>query len=493
MDLLQSSRLAVLFWILAWHPAACRMAPAPESSDRPNILLAIADDWSYPNAGVYGDRAVLTPALDRLALEGVRFDHAYVTAPSCTPSRAAILSGQYHWRLRESANLWSTLDARIPVYPDLLEAAGYHVGYSGKGWGPGRHEPGGRSRNPAGNPYEHFARFLQEKPADRPFCFWFGSIDPHRPYDPGSGIAAGIDLERITVPPHLPDHPAVRSDLADYLAEVERFDRAVARLLLQLEGSGLAENTLVVVTSDNGMPFPRCKASVYDCGTRVPLLMRWPQRVPGGRTIDQFVSLADLAPTFLEAAGLEVPQAMTGSSLMGQLTGAPASVADRTYVLTGKERHVPCQDGEDSGGTPMRAIRTRQYLYIRNFVPDRWPAGTPHYETAHFRGSWYGDTDNGPTKLLMVDLGMEGEPWQQFFDLAFSKRPAEELYDVGRDPGQLVNVADDPAYAEIKRQLSERLRNRLAETGDPRVGPDPDQFDRFPYYGGSPLHPTLEP
>lgn len=464
--------------------------PAPESR-RPNILVAMADDWSYPNAGAYGDRAVMTPAIDALAQNGVLFEHAYVSSPSCTPSRAAILSGQFHWRLRESASLWSTLSADIPVYPDLLEEAGYFVGYSGKGWGPGRDEEGGRKRNPAGNRFDHFFRFLEERPQGQPFCFWFGTSDPHRPYQEGDGGIAGIDLQAITVPPHLPDHPTVRADLADYLSEVERFDRAIARMLRRLDEIGEADNTIVVVSGDNGMPFPRCKSNLYDCGTRVPLVIRWPRRAAGGRIVSGFVSTTDLAPTILEAAGVPVPAVMTGRSLVPLLIGVEDAGGDRDAVLTGKERHVPGQEGTDSGGTPMRAIRTQDYLYIRNFRPDRWPAGTPNYLDAYLQGSWYADVDNGPTKTLMVRQSSEGETWARFFELAFARRPGEELYDLGKDPGQLVNVAADPAYGSVRADLARRLEQVLQQTGDPRLGPDPDQFDRYPYYGGSPRHPDF--
>jgi len=476
---------------LALLLAGCSTPEPKQEAERPNILVIMADDWGWPNAGAYGDRAVMTLAFDTLAQGGVLFERAYVSAPSCTSSRAAMLTGQYHWRLFESANLWSTLQASIPVYPDLLETAGYFVGYSGKGWGPGKFEIGGRSRNPAGDQYAHFFRFLEKRPKDRPFCYWHGSSDPHRPYQEGDGRIAAIDTELISVPPHLPDDPVVRNDIADYLSEVERFDRTVARLLARLEETGEAENTIVVMTGDNGMPFPRCKANLYDCGTHVPLVIRWPHKIAAGRTVDDFVSLTDLAPTLLDVAGLPVPVEMTGRSLWPLLSGAEVGGEDRSFVVTGKERHCQAQEGDDAGGTPMRAVQTREYLYIRNYRPDRWPAGTPNYLNAHFFGSWYGDVDNGPTKLLMIDRKDQGEPWSRLFGLAFNHRPAEELYDLKRDPGQLVNVAGDPAYKEARKQLSGRLESILRETGDPRLGPDPDQFDRYPYYGGAPSFPAL--
>ena len=467
-------------------------AASAAAQDRPpNILFAIADDWGWPHAGAYDDPVVETPTFDRIAREGILFHHAYVSSPSCTPSRAAILTGQYHWRLEESANLWSTLQAKFPVYPDLLEEAGYFVGYTRKGWGPGKIEPGGRSRNPAGEDYRDFATFLAERPADRPFSFWFGSSDPHRGYEEGSGAASGMDLSAITLAEHFPDSPEVRGDVADYYWEVQRFDREVGELLEMLERAGELENTVVVMTGDHGMPFPRCKGNLYDCGARVPLAIRWPGVVRGGRSVDGFVSLTDLAPMFLGIAGLDPPAVMmtTGTSLIEILRG---SGNGRDHVLIGKERHVPCQEAPESGGTPMRAIRTRDYLYIRNFEPDRWPAGTPDHENATIKGSWYGDVDNGPTKTYMIDNRGRNPEHRKLFEIAFGKRPSEELYDVRNDPGQLENVAAEPAYANAKNELSEALDQALAASGDPRVAGEGDRFDDYPYYGGTPLAPGYE-
>ncbi|MFN7939559.1 MAG: sulfatase-like hydrolase/transferase, partial [Bryobacteraceae bacterium] len=170
---------------------------------RPNILFAFADDWGMPWTAPAGDRVVKTPAFDRIAEKGVLFTNAFVSAPSCTPSRAAILTGQYHWRLRSGANLGGDLPSEFAVYPDLLEAAGYHVGLTGKGWGPGNEKGGGRNRNPAGPQYSDFAAFLKARPEGSPFCYWFGSHDPHRPYPWETGVKSGMRLEDVRVPPYL--------------------------------------------------------------------------------------------------------------------------------------------------------------------------------------------------------------------------------------------------------------------------------------------------
>ena len=251
---------------------------SPSRGDRPNILFAIADDWGWPHAGAYGDPVVQTPTFDRLAREGVLFQHAFVSAPSCTPSRGAILTGQWHWRLRGAANLWSVFPDDIATFPEMLERAGYEVGVTGKHWGPGRTQSAGRHL--AGQPCGSFQDFLAHRRSDKPFFFWLGSGDPHRPFEPGSGERQGIDPARIVPPACLPNVPAVRSDMADYYAEVQRFDRLVAAALEMLDRAGELDRTIIVMTSDNGMPFPRCKANLYDSGSRMPLAIRWGDRAP---------------------------------------------------------------------------------------------------------------------------------------------------------------------------------------------------------------------
>jgi uncharacterized sulfatase len=460
---------------------------------QPNILFCLADDWSWPHAGIAGDKVVKTPTFDRVAREGILFENAFVSSPSCTPSRGAMLTGQWHWRLEEGANLWSTLPAKFDVYPDLLESAGYHVGYTRKGWGPGYNEPGGRTRNPAGPRYKNFTEFLNARPQDRPFCFWFGSTDPHRPYKRRSGVESGMNLRDVEVPACFPDSPQVRTDICDYYWEVQRFDTEVGGLLKILEDKGELDNTLVVISGDNGMPFPRCKSNLYDLGTNVPLAARWPEAVRGGRVVQDFISLTDLAPTFLEAAGLKPTPDMTGLSFMNILTSDKSGKVDRRrdHVLTGKERHVPAQESGPAG-YPMRAIRTHDFLYIRNYKPDRWPSGAPkgyaepvQIDVSRPRGTHFGyaDVDAAPTKSYMIKYQDEPQV-AELFELAFAKRPAEELYDLRTDPGQLNNLAGEPQYAMTKSKLAAGLLAELRAAEDPRVLGRGDVFDNYPYYGG---------
>ena len=390
-----TAAILTLLGIVFLSPLAVRATAAEDK--RPNILFAIADDWGWPHAGAYGDPVVKTPAFDRLAREGALFHHVYVSSPSCTPSRGAILTGQWHWRLEGAGNLWSVFPDKFATYPELLQRVGYDVGVCGKGWGPGRTETQGRAL--AGKRYPNFQAFLQQRPKGKPFCFWLGSRDPHRPYKTGSGAAAGMDLSRVHLFGCFPDHPDVRGDVADYYFEVQRFDRLVGEAMASLEALGELDNTVVLMTSDNGMPFPRCKSNLYDSGTRMPLAVRWPGKVKAGRTVDDFVSFTDFAPTFLQIAGLTPPAAITGRSLLNVLASENSGQVDsaRDYVLTGKERHCPSQEAPNRGGYPCRAIRTHEFLYIQNFEPDRWPAGTPNYEKAVLPGAWFGDCDNGTT------------------------------------------------------------------------------------------------
>ena len=265
----------------------------------------------------YGDPVVQTPTFDRLAREGLLCQNAYISSPSCTPSRNAILTGQYHWRLDTGANLYGALPQSEQTYPHLLEQAGYKIGHWRKAWGPGKLTGKWSENHPAGQNYRKgFASFLEDLPEGKPFCFWLGASDPHRPYKLDSGAESGMDLDKIKLFPHFPDSPTIRGDVADYYFEVQRFDSDVGKALELLEQRGELDNTLIVMTGDHGMPFPRCKSNLYDCGARVPLAIRWGNRIKAGRVIEDFVSTTDLAPTFMEAAGLSVIDAMTGRSLM---------------------------------------------------------------------------------------------------------------------------------------------------------------------------------
>lgn len=451
---------------------------ASAAADRPNILFCVADDWGWPHAGAYGDKVAKTPTFDRLAKEGILFTHCFSAAPSCTPSRAAMLTGQYPHRLQEGGVLWGFLPKKFQVYPDILEESGYTVGLMRKGWGPGDFQAGGFSRNPAGPGFRTFPEFLKTAPTNKPFCFWFGASDPHRPYEKGSGAAAGFDATKVKVPPYWPDNEVTRNDALDYYAEVQRFDREVGEAMALLDAQGRLDNTIVLMTGDNGWPFPRCKANLYDAGTRQPLAVRWPKAIKPGQICDDFINLMDVAPTFLEAGGLKPLPAMTGRSFLGLLTEKEAFGA-RNEVFIERERHANVRAGDV--GYPMRAVRTRDFLYIRNFRPDRWPAGDPQAHKDPKRE--FGDVDDGPTKDFI--LAHKNEPGnERFFELCFGKRPSEELYDLRKDPHQIVNVAEDAPYSEDLKGLQQKLASWMSDSGDPRATSGEDVWDRYPYFGG---------
>jgi arylsulfatase A-like enzyme len=474
---------------MVWHLVVilgCMLGPLASvttaaGTDRPNILFAFADDWGT-HAGVYGTAGIETPHFDRLANEGVLFERAFAAVPSCTPSRGAVLTGQHPWRLGPGANLHSTLPAELPVYPHLLEKrADYFTGHTGKGWGPGKLKAGGRTRRPTGAKFANFSAFLKEKPADQPFCFWFGTSDPHRPYRDTLHKKFGIDPAEVHVPAELPDTSTTRRDIANYYAEAMRFDRDLGQLVEQLKQAGLFENTLIVVSGDHGWPFPRGKSNLYDAGCHVPLAVHWPAGINGGRRVKDFVNLVDLAPTFLRAAGVKPPQAMTGHSLMPILRAKRGGrvTAHRSHVILAKERHHGrCRP--NGRGYPSRAIRTKHFLYIRNDRPHRWPAGSPWLSSSQ---NIFSDVDAGPTKQWMIEHANEKSVRARFAK-AFGKRPAEELYDLRDDPRQMENVANQSRYQAIQAHLAATLEQELKALEDPRARGEGGKFDSYPYYTG---------
>jgi arylsulfatase A-like enzyme len=455
--------------------AAALLVPFLAAADqRPNILYCLADDWAYPHAGVYGDNVIHTPNFDRVAHEGTLFSHAFSAAPSCTPSRGAMLTGRPIHQLREGAHLWSFLPKDFDTYPDILERNGYVVGFTLKGWGPGNYEAGGRTRNPAGPHFANFEAFLKTVPKGKPFCFWFGSHYPHRPYKKGQGLAAGLKIEDVRVPPYWPDSTATRSDILDYYEAAQRFDQQVGDCLDSLQKHGFASNTVVVVSGDNGWPFPRSKANLYESGTHQPLAVRWPGIVKPGMKIDAYVNLYDIAPTFIDIAGIPRFDYMTGQSWVPLLKGR--SQPDRTTVFLERERHANVRKGDLS--YPARAVRNQSFLYIRNLRPDRWPAGDPEMWKAV---GPFGDCDGGPTKDEIVSDRQE-----PYFSLSFAKRPEEELYDLKKDPWEMTNVVDRADYAKARKEMRAKLDDWMKKTADPRYAHDDDHWDKYPYFGGKP-------
>lgn len=464
---------------------------------RPNILFAIFDDQSYPHVSAMGDRLVRTPGIDQVAAQGVLFRQAYSLSPGCAPSRAALLTGRYPWQLEEAGTHASLFPRKFTTYPELLRQAGYYIGLTGKGAGPCNYKEAGWPHNPAGPSFDeiravdlpsaisdndyagNFEAFLKARPKDAPFCFWYGAHEPHRVYQQGSGRKSGKRMEDVAVPGFLPDNEVVRSDLMDYSLEIEHADAHLRRMLELLAKRGELANTLVVVTADNGMPFPGAKATLYDFGIHVPVAMMWQAEGKGGRVCDDLVSLADFAPTFLEAAGVRAPSNLVGRSLLPLLRSNRSGVVDpsRNRIFSGRERHSHAR--YDNLGYPARALREGDYLYVWNMKPERWPAGDPE---------WFADTDAGPTKEWMM-RHREDPKVKPLFEHAFGKRPSEQLFDVVRDPSCLRNLAADPAHQVRRASMRETLEKSLRAHGDPRLTGNGDIWESYPRY--SPMRPQL--
>lgn len=457
---------------------------------KPNILFAIADDASHMSA--YGHSFVNTPNFDRVAEMGILFKNAFTTNPKCAPSRASILTGKHTWQLEEAGNHYGIFPSKFKVYPDLLEDAGYFVGYTGKGWGPGDYEQGGFERNPAGNEFNdirltppdktrisnkdysaNFQDFLNKKPDDKPFCFWYGAHEPHRHYEEGEGARAGKSIDTVELPPYFPDNDVVKNDLLDYAYEIEWFDKHLGTMLEKLKERGELENTLIIVTSDNGMPFPRVKGNMYEDDFHLPMALSWGNMTKGSRLVEDLVSFTDIAPTFLDAAGIEIHQQMSGKSLMDIIDSSKSGFINesRDKVYMGRERHDVGR--KDDLGYPVRCVRTQEYLYVRNFKPELWPAGNP--ETG-FTGC-----DSSPTKSLILQQEQNGENY--YYDLCFGKRPLEELYNIIEDPACIHNLAKNPEYKELKEEMWEDLKGKLNETQDPRISGNGDIFEEYEYVG----------
>ena len=474
------------------------------AADRPDILFCISDDQSYPHCSAYGCEWVYTPAFDRVAAEGLLFNNCYTPNAKCAPSRAIVLTGQNSWELGAAANHVAFFPPGQAVYTDHFAAAGYRCGRTGKGWAPGVALTADRApRTLTGTVYQkrkadpptpdmsrtdfaaNFSAFLDDA-GDEPFCFWYGGNEPHRTYQSGSGAELGdksvLDIDRV--PAFWPDNDTVRNDMLDYALEIEQFDRHLGRMIDELDRRGRLENTIIVVTSDNGMPFPRSKGQTYELSHHMPLAIRWGRGITApGRTIDDFVSFVDFAPTFLDAAGItpdRLPHAgpitPTGRSLRPIFESAQSGriESDRDAVILGKERHDLGRPRD--GGYPSRGLVSDRWLLTLNARPDRWPAGNP--ETG------YMNTDGGPTKTAILNLRRDGID-RRYWDQCFGRRPAVELFDLQSDPDCLTNLAGMPGYAETQSTLTSRLQQVLVQQGDPRATGDwPDgvtDFDDYPY------------
>lgn len=440
-----------------------------------------------------------------------------------------MLSGRYFFNTGRGAILRGAVwDDSIPSYPLMLRDAGYHIGKSYKVWSPGTpvDAPFGGQRyafQRAGNAPNNFSEeatarvargmsvaaardeilgqirgnfddFLAARKPGEPWHYFLGVTNTHRKWIKGSGKALwGIEPDQLKgrMPAFLPDVPEVREDVADYLGEVQAVDAYLGVVRDRLEAAGELDRTLIIVSGDHGMPgVPSGKCNLYDHGTAVSLFARVPGG-RGGRVVDDFVCLPDLAPTFMEIGGVKPPGGLYGRSILPLLTSGRSGQieANRTWVVTGRERHVDVAR-EGNLPYPMRALRTKDFVYIRNFMPDRMPMGDAQaaLKPESFTSGalqedtriGFADMDASPTKAWLIAHRADPQ-WRWAYEHAFGKRPAEELYDLRKDPDQIKNVAADPAYTRVKGELSAQLMQQLTDARDPRVTGDRMTFERPPF------------
>lgn len=468
----------------------CLCANAVSQTKRPNILVIMGDDISRTSMGAYGCKYIKTPNFDRIAREGVLFTNAYVCNPKSSPSRACFLTGRYSWQLEEAANHIPVMPEKWKFYPELLEKSGYSIGFTGKGWAPGvfygEHNPAGWEYNDLSltpptkgiskqDYASNFEAYLNKRDTGKPFCFWFGTHEAHRKYEKDSYKRYGKEINNVLVQEFLPDNELVRADLADYSVEVEYHDMMIGKALESLAKRGLLDNTIIISTSDQGMPFPRVKGQIYDEDFHEAFVVRWRDKIKPGRTVTDFINFPDVAPTIMELAGLKPDKQMIGKSFVNLLLSDKSGRIDksRNYSLVGKERHDMGRiDGDQIDvGYPVRAIRTDKYLYSHNYKPYRWPAGDPEYG--------YNNCDNSPTKSYITGL-KENEPDYKYYLLGFGKRPADELYDMDTDPDCVRNLAANPKYSTVVKELKEKMDKALIIQKDPRVLGNGDIFDYYP-------------
>jgi len=520
--------------------SACQSKEKKETQ-RPNILIAISDDQSFAHTSFAGCKFVNTPGFDRVARSGIYFTNCFAGSPGSAPSRGSLITGRYHWQNEQSGQHASSWMKKYVPFPDALKANGYHTGYTGKGVAPfqyARNEQDSlwREENAAGKAYNsiqykkgdpadertaggiggnnyfaNFRDFMQKRQQGQPFYFWYGATEPHRAYEKDSWKRNGKDPAKAEVPGFLPDDAVIRGDLLDYAVEIEWFNLHLTRILNYLDSIGELDNTIVIVTGDNGMPFPRAKALSYEYGVHVPLAISYPKGFPGNRIVDDPVSFTDFAPTILEMTNTK-PEGMMpifGRSIVNILKSDKSGIVDPTkkYIFAGRERHSSSR--WNNLGYPLRSIRSEKYLLIWNMKPDLWPAGDPQAintespkrelrpmygidEKGKHHSDWaFTDVDGSPSKSFLIE-NYKDEKIKYYFDLAYAKRPEFELYDVKKDPYCITSLCGQPEYSAIENEMKDELLEELKRSGDPRVvGPDKEIFESYIRY--SPIREFPKP
>ncbi|SOE19716.1 uncharacterized sulfatase [Spirosomataceae bacterium TFI 002] len=489
---------------------------------RPNILFAISDDQSWLHTSMAGSSFVNTPAFDKVANEGIYFTNCYAGSPGCAPSRSALVTGRHQWQNEQAGQHASSWLKKYVPYIDELEANGYQTGRTGKGVGPFRYakndsesewrnsDAGGiehsniqytkdndpRTASGIGkvNYFANFQYFMENVRGEKPFFFWYGGTEPHRVYEKDSWKRTNKQLKDVTVPDFLPDNEVVRGDLLDYAVEIEWFDTHLGKMLQYLEEIGELENTIVIVTADNGKPFPRAKANAYEYGIHVPLAIRYPKDFGQNRVVNDMVGFTDFAPTILELTQSKPQQMMpiSGRSFVDILKQNKNATKNQ-FVFSGRERHSSSRF--ENWGYPQRAVRGGDYLLVWNMKPERWPSGSPQKlgengdlfpkyglndKGEFIADGAFTDIDDCPTKSYLIEHH-EDEPY--FFNLSMAKRPEFEMYNVENDPSCLNNLSNDKSTSQQFTLLKTALIDELNKSNDPRVvGPDKEVFDSYLRY-----------
>lgn len=410
---------------------------------RPNIVFFIADDWSQEDMGAYGHPSIQTPNMDQLAAAGIRFDNAYLTTSSCSPSRCSIITGRYPHNTG-APELHSELPDDQVRFPELLREAGYYTALSGKNhmfsYEDRAFDVMNRGGGPSGS--ERWLGMVQDRPKDKPSFFWFASYDGHRAWHINAK-APLYDPADVIVPPHLVDTPAVRDDLAQYYHEISRFDYYIGQITDELKQQGVLDNTMIVIASDNGRPFPRDKTYLYDSGIKTPWVVHYPRMIKEPAVTDSFVSVIDFSATCLELAGLEVPEVIQGQSF-APIMDDPDTVV-REMVFAEHNWHVY--------KSHERMVRFGDYLYIKNNYPDIPNLGHES-DLVYVSGR----------ELWKAQAAGETLSHQQ--QVFAQPCPPEQLFQVSGDPYQLRNVAEYSAYADTLNQARSLLTDWTEQTGD---------------------------
>jgi arylsulfatase A-like enzyme len=428
---------------------------------KPNFVFIIADDVSFNDIGCYGNKVVKTPNVDKLAKEGLRFTNAFLTASSCSPSRCSIISGKYP-HCDGAFELHTPLPPNEVPFPLLMKEKGYYTAQAGK-WhmGPYAHRAfdlytDGNGYNNGDGGENNWVKFLKERPKEKPFFFWLASNDAHRPWGADT-FKITHDPSRVVIPPYFADTPETRQDIASYYNEIGRFDYYIGQVREELEKQGVLENTVIIVTADNGRPFPRCKTRVYDSGMQMPFVVFWPKGLQyKGAHPEGLISSLDIAPTVLELAGIATPKEYQGKSFAAMLKNPRTEI--RTEVFSEHNWH-DYQAFE-------RMVRTRDFLYLMNGLPNLTNCGPA-------------DSKRSSTQIALNHLRDIGKLTPAQADVFVSPRPSEELYDVKNDPEQLINLASVPKYQEKLKEMRSMLLKWQSETEDlvPKIL-TPDRFDR---------------